>query len=89
MANNSCWYQLSVEDVLKMLKTNSIGLTSSEAMNRLAKHGPNELKSRKPSILMRFLRQFNGPRGIAISQFGEVYVADYNNNRIQKFTSSG
>ncbi len=33
--------------------------------------------------------QFNSPKGIAVSQDGYVYVADYNNNRIQKFDSSG
>ncbi|MFH1382384.1 MAG: HAD-IC family P-type ATPase [Chloroflexota bacterium] len=55
------WYQLSVDDVIKELATSSIGLTSNEALERLKRYGPNELTSRKPSILKRFLRQFNNP----------------------------
>ena len=33
--------------------------------------------------------ELNRPRGIAIDQNGMVYVSDYENNRIQKFTSVG
>jgi tripartite motif-containing protein 71 len=33
--------------------------------------------------------QFNGPFGVAIDGSGHVYVADSNNHRIQKFTSTG
>jgi tripartite motif-containing protein 71 len=33
--------------------------------------------------------QFEHPEGIAVDSLGDVYVADYLNNRIQKFTSSG
>jgi len=33
--------------------------------------------------------QFNAPRGIAVDSSGDVYVADGNNNRIQKFDSNG
>ena len=33
--------------------------------------------------------QFNSPRGIDIDQAGNVYVADYYNSRVQKFTSGG
>jgi tripartite motif-containing protein 71 len=33
--------------------------------------------------------QFEHPEGIAVDSVGNVYVADYLNNRIQKFTSSG
>jgi magnesium-transporting ATPase (P-type) len=55
------WYQLSVEEVLKQLEVKSRGLTSNEAQDRLKKYGHNELKSRKPSVLKRFLRQFNNP----------------------------
>lgn len=32
---------------------------------------------------------FNGPRGIAVDAAGYVYVADTDNNRIQKFTENG
>ncbi len=33
--------------------------------------------------------QFKNPKGIAFDASGNVYVADYGNNRIQKFTSTG
>src|SRR5260370_9331562 len=33
--------------------------------------------------------QFDVPGGVAVDGNGEVYVADRNNNRIQKFTSNG
>jgi Ca2+-transporting ATPase len=55
------WYQLSVEEVLKQLEVKNTGLTSIEAQVRLMKFGPNELMSKKPSVLKRFLRQFNNP----------------------------
>jgi DNA-binding beta-propeller fold protein YncE len=33
--------------------------------------------------------QFNGPTDIAVDSLGNVYVADSNNNRIQKFNGNG
>ncbi|MEM2760711.1 MAG: hypothetical protein QXW73_07990, partial [Nitrososphaerales archaeon] len=33
--------------------------------------------------------QFRAPSGVAVDSSGNVYVADTNNNRIQKFTSTG
>jgi DNA-binding beta-propeller fold protein YncE len=33
--------------------------------------------------------QFNGPEGIAVDESGNIFVADRENNRIQKFTSNG
>ena len=33
--------------------------------------------------------QFDGPGGMAVDASGNVYVADYGNHRVQKFTSTG
>ncbi|MEN6342893.1 MAG: PKD domain-containing protein, partial [Methanospirillum sp.] len=33
--------------------------------------------------------EFDQPRGIAVDKYGDVYVADYGNNRIQKFRPDG
>ena len=33
--------------------------------------------------------EFNNPNGVAVDAAGDVYVADYGNSRIQKFTSAG
>ena len=33
--------------------------------------------------------QFDSPWGVAVDAAGNVYVADYSNHRIQKFTSTG
>jgi tripartite motif-containing protein 71 len=33
--------------------------------------------------------QFNGPQGIAVDSTGNIYVADTNNNRIEKFSATG
>ena len=61
MLDGTTWYQLSVQKTFEELETDSSGLTSSEAKTRLEKHGYNELKFRKPSVIMRFLRQFHNP----------------------------
>jgi len=61
LLNGNRWYQLSVEKTFKELEADSGGLSSSEAKVRLGKYGYNELKFKKPSVLMRFLRQFASP----------------------------
>ena len=33
--------------------------------------------------------EFSGPRGVAVDSAGNVYVADYGNNRVEKFTNTG
>jgi magnesium-transporting ATPase (P-type) len=55
------WYQLSEDETFKELDTDSDGLTSGETKTRLEKYGYNELAYKKPSVLMRFLRQFHNP----------------------------
>jgi Ca2+-transporting ATPase len=57
--NEIAWYQLGVEQVFELLATDSNGLTAPEAKARLEKHGYNELKVKKRSPLIRFLRQFH------------------------------
>ncbi len=61
MANNLKWYQQSIEEVFQKLPTRSSGLTAAEVTERLKQYGPNELKSSKPSVLKRLLRQFSNP----------------------------
>ena len=61
MPNGTKWYQLSAEEAFKELEADSAGISSSEAKARLEKYGYNELEFKKPSVLMRFLRQFNSP----------------------------
>ena len=61
MQNETKWYQLSVKQTLEALEADNTGLTSSEAKARLEKYGYNELPFKKPSTLMRFLRQFHDP----------------------------
>ena len=57
--NDTRWYQMSIEDIYKKLEANDYGLSQKEAQERLERFGPNELKSKRPSALKRFLRQFN------------------------------
>lgn len=59
--NETKWYQRSVEQTFGVLAAGSGGLTSSEAKARLEKYGYNELEYKKPSVLMRLLRQFQSP----------------------------
>ncbi len=61
MTNEFKWYQLPAEEVFNRLNTGSDGLNHSEAVRRLNNYGPNELEPGKPSVLKRFLRQFNNP----------------------------
>jgi len=55
------WYRLPHAEVFDRLSTDDRGLTSEEAAKRIETYGFNELAYKKPSILMRFLRQFHNP----------------------------
>jgi len=53
-------HSLPVESVLERLKTGLTGLSEEEAAKRLAQFGPNELKEKKKtSVLKLFFSQFN------------------------------
>ena len=55
------WHALSPEEAAQSLSARlSLGLTSSEAAERLATHGPNRIPPPKQAgPVIRFLRQFN------------------------------
>ncbi len=55
------WYRLTTTETFQKLKTSNSGLSDSEAEERISQYGYNELKLKKPSTLMRFLRQFHDP----------------------------
>jgi len=61
MMNGTSWYQMPVGQVFEALEAGNTGLTTSKAQARLEKYGYNELEYKKPSIIMRFLRQFQSP----------------------------
>jgi len=49
---------MSVDEVLRKLRTSERGLSEDEARKRLRVYGPNELISRKKSPLVIFIKQF-------------------------------
>lgn len=52
----------SIEDVVAKLATSTeSGLTQAEAARRLAQYGPNALKKKRTSPIMRLLSYFWGP----------------------------
>jgi magnesium-transporting ATPase (P-type) len=55
------WYRLVIEAVFEKLQAAPEGLSEVEARLRLEKFGYNELKTARPSALVRFLRQFHNP----------------------------
>jgi len=53
------YYNNEVEDILKELKTNELGLSQKEASKRLEKYGKNKLdEAKKQSKLSKFLSEF-------------------------------
>jgi magnesium-transporting ATPase (P-type) len=60
-ANEHRWYQSTAEQTFKELGSGEHGLSSTEAEDRLPQYGYNELAFKKPSVIMRFLRQFHSP----------------------------
>lgn len=56
MATN--WYQSTVEDALSRLNSSEHGLSSNEAMKRLAQYGPNELTVERQSLWRVIIEPF-------------------------------
>ncbi len=53
------WQSLSLEKSFELLDSRPTGLTESEAVEKLAKFGPNQLQRRKQvSPIRLFFRQF-------------------------------
>ncbi len=52
------WHSLSIEEVLRKLKTRKEGLDDEEARRRLREYGANELISKRKSPIMLFVKQF-------------------------------
>lgn len=74
------FYNQSKEKTLSYFSTDSVGLSSSEAQNRLDKYGKNKLaEAKKESPLRRFFKQLSEPMTIilivaaAISASVEIY----------------
>jgi len=60
--SNTVFWAISTEDVLLGLQTTKEGLTQKEALKRLARFGPNELKAKKRSgDFFLFFSQFKSP----------------------------
>ena len=55
------WHCFSIEEITRKLRTNvKIGLNEEEAKRRREKYGENKLaESKKESLLVRFIKQFN------------------------------
>ncbi len=74
----------NAEDVLKKLKTTDKGLSAIEAEKRLSELGYNEIKERKHSPLLLFVKKFYGPVPLllivvlllsyALGHFADFYI---------------
>jgi Ca2+-transporting ATPase len=62
LAQENSWHSLSCEEVFERLKTSEDGLSSTDAAERLAKYGVNELgEEERTSRLALFVNQFKNP----------------------------
>ena len=79
------WHSQSAEEVLAHLGSSATGLSATEAAQRLAADGPNELKEgKRTSSLQIFLGQFKSliiwiliAAGVISGVLGEVVDADF------------
>jgi len=53
--------QLSIEETFKILETSMLGLTDSEAKNRIEKFGYNEIKEERKNPLIELFSRYWGP----------------------------
>jgi len=53
--------RLSIEETFKILETSMLGLTESEAKNRIEKFGYNEIAEDKKNPLVEFFSRYLGP----------------------------
>lgn len=61
-AREVVWHQLSVQQALERLGATVTGLSSAEAAERLARHGPNSLPVKPPpGLAIIFIHQFLSP----------------------------
>jgi Ca2+-transporting ATPase len=61
------FHSLKIEEVLKILETDFLGLGQEEAERRLKKYGKNILPEEKKSILFIFLKQFKNVFNIVLA----------------------
>ncbi len=81
------WYQMSLTDVFKTLKSDENGLTNSEAKSHLEKYGTNTLRSQKSvSAIKIFFIQFKNPL-IVILFFG-VLLSIYSGHKVDAIAIS-
>ncbi|MCY0882949.1 MAG: cation-transporting P-type ATPase [Acidianus infernus] len=59
MASN--FEKMSIEETLTQLNTSLKGLTEKEAEERIKKYGYNEVKEKKESPVVKFLKKFWAP----------------------------
>ena len=59
--STSDFKRLSIEETFKILETSMLGLTESEAKNRIEKFGYNEIAEEKKNPLVEFFSRFWGP----------------------------
>jgi len=59
--STSDFKQLSIEETFKILETSMLGLTESEAKNRMEKFGYNEIAEDKKNPLVEFFSRYWGP----------------------------
>jgi sugar lactone lactonase YvrE len=80
---------VAVDSMGNIYGTDATGVINTTTNNHVYKFNSNGVLVAQWGSYGTGNGQFNSPRGIAVDLFGHVYVADENNNRIQKFTATG